>query len=157
MIDASAADFEAALPSCVVEVLDLPSRVSVSKREAVASLCEANIQQGLRRDFGQITARCDPGFWWLRRSAEHLTSSDETMTAHSLVPLSRLDAVVQAGGRCIYPSMRAILGDQTDDETGFTVDVACVEGNTRGGQFAGFKVTAASYRWEGVTKRRVQC
>ena len=69
----------------------------------------------------------------------------------------KVGTVVQAGGRCIYPSMRAILGDQTDDETGFTVDVACVEGNTRGGQFAGFKVTAASYRWEGVTKRRVQC
>ena len=105
-----------------------------------------------------VADRGDSAFWRHRHSAEPLSGQgDETINARFLVPLQLVDAVVRAGGRCIHPSVRTILSDETADATGFTSDIAVVEAGAKYGRIAGIEVVAASYRWEGVRQRRVLC
>lgn len=72
-----------------------------------------------------------------------------------IVPRGLVDSMAAAGASCIYPSMQAMLGGSVANATGFVVDVALMEATVAGGSFAGSKIVAASYRWEGVEQRLV--
>jgi hypothetical protein len=148
--DSSARLLEVAMSDSAVEEVALEgTSVSAEVAAAIEVRCAANRGGNLSR-IDSTARRQLPAYWRGRHSEMPLhTASGVSLLARFLVPLVQLDGVEQAGGRCIYRSMRALLGYEVADATGFVVDMALAEGKTTGDRFAGLQVVAASYNWEG--------
>eukprot|EP01043_Picozoa_sp_COSAG02_P053109 COSAG02_NODE_5820_length_4015_cov_24.353933_2_plen_914_part_00 len=143
--DTVAALIEEVVPRCAVEVVDMTSTsVTPQIQSRINALCASKLSCN------------NPGYWRARHNEQPLqTGSALEISARVLAPLRLVPSLIAAGARCVYPSIRSLLGHATADTTGFALDIAVLDVSTTGGLFCDVTVVAASYRWEEVSQRSI--